>query len=442
MTGVESKKTRKKTMDRSSQIPGGQWTGGHEQSMTSEGHMGCNVLYVSGSLGLGHVTRDLAIATEMRRMCPDVEITWIAGSPASDVLVVAGERLAPEQPEYRGETDLAEAASRDGRLSLTFYVFKALAAWLRNARLIGNAASRGKYDVIVGNETYEIVVANFFGVHVLPPVPFVMMYDFWGMEVTSGRVLERIGAWMLNLVWSQEWRVTARGRNAAVFFGEIEDIPDRRFGVLLPHRRRYAQKHVEFVGYPLPFDLQDVPSKAALRNELGYGNGPLVICTVGGTSIGRPLLELCAAAFPLVVARVPDLHLVLVGGPRIDPASLYVPENIDCRGMIPQLWHHLAACDLAVVQGGGATTLEVEALRVPFLFFPVENQSEQEITVAGRLARHGAGVRMQLSSTSPGQMADAIIENLGVHVSYPETPSQGVHLAARRVLECAGISAV
>ena len=401
--------------------------------------MSCRILYISGSLGLGHVTRDLAIATEMRRMYPDVDIAWIAGSPASEALVAAGERLAPEQAKYRGETDLAEAVARNGRLSLTTYVFRALAAWFHNARLIGTVASQGKFDVIVGNETYEIPVANFFGLHVLPPIPFVMMYDFWGMEVTSGNVLERLGAWILNLVWAQEWRVTARGRNAAIFFGEIEDVPDRPFGVLLPNRRRYAENHVEFVGYPLAFDLKDVPHREVLRRELGYDDGPLVVCTVGGTSIGRDLLELCGRAFPLVAARVPGLHMVLVAGPRLDPESLDVPQGIDCRGMVPQLWRHMAACDLAVVQGGGTTTLEVEALRVPFLFFPIEHHSEQEVTVAGRLSRHGAGVRMHVSSTSPEEMADAITANLGVAVSYPEIPVDGARLAARRILERAGI---
>jgi UDP:flavonoid glycosyltransferase YjiC (YdhE family) len=107
--------------------------------------------------------------------------------------------------------------------------------------------------------------------------------------------------------------------------------------------------------------------------------------------------------------------------------------------MVPQLWRHLAACDLAVVQGGGSTTLELEALRVPFLFFPVEHHSEQEVTVADRLARHGAGSRMRLSSTSLDDMADAIITSLGVKVSYSEIPVGGVRAAARRILERAGI---
>ncbi len=83
-------------------------------------------------------------------MCPTIEIEWIAGSPASDVLIEAGETLAPRQSEYRGETDVAEMVSRNGSLSLTAYVYRALVAWFHNARLIGDVASRGEYDVIVG----------------------------------------------------------------------------------------------------------------------------------------------------------------------------------------------------------------------------------------------------------------------------------------------------
>jgi UDP:flavonoid glycosyltransferase YjiC (YdhE family) len=108
---------------------------------------------------------------------------------------------------------------------------------------------------------------------------------------------------------------------------------------------------------------------------------------VGGTSIGSDLLELCGRAFPIAAARTPGLRMIIGAGPRIDPKSLDLPEQVECHGMIQQLWRHLGACDLAIVQGSGTTTLELEALRVPFLFFPLSQQSEQEVTVANRLAR-------------------------------------------------------
>ena len=44
------------------------------------------VLYISGSIGLGHVIKDLAIVNKLRTINPNVEITWIATDPATDYL--------------------------------------------------------------------------------------------------------------------------------------------------------------------------------------------------------------------------------------------------------------------------------------------------------------------------------------------------------------------
>ena len=73
------------------------------------------------------------------------------------------------------------------------------------------------------------------------------------------------------------------------------------------------------------------------------------------------------------------------------------------------------------------------------MFFPVEHHAEQEVTIANRLARHGAGVRMDISSTSPQDLADAITANLNAKVLYPEIPFDGAHLAAKRILQRAGV---
>jgi len=83
------------------------------------------------------------------------------------------------------------------------------------------------------------------------------MYDFFGREVTSSSPRERLGAWVINLIWAQKWRVTGRSRDAAIFIGEMGDLPDRRFGTFLPNRRQHSQRHLAFVGYALHFDVDD-----------------------------------------------------------------------------------------------------------------------------------------------------------------------------------------
>jgi hypothetical protein len=54
------------------------------------------LLFISGSLGLGHVGRDIEIAKMLRKSNPVVQISWLAESPATNVLKQAGEMLLPE----------------------------------------------------------------------------------------------------------------------------------------------------------------------------------------------------------------------------------------------------------------------------------------------------------------------------------------------------------
>ena len=58
---------------------------------------------------------------------------------------------------------------------------------------------------------------------------------------------------------------------------------------------------------------------------------------------------------------------------------------------MPDLDRHLAACDLALVQGGLTTCMELTAAGTPFLYFPLKNHFEQNFHVAHRLDRYGAG---------------------------------------------------
>jgi UDP:flavonoid glycosyltransferase YjiC (YdhE family) len=121
---------------------------------------------------------------------------------------------------------------------------------------------------------------------------------------------------------------------------------------------------------------------------------------------------------------------VLVTGPRIDPASVPAPSGVEVRGYLPDLDRHLAACDLAVVQGGLTTTMELAAARRPFLYFPLRNHFEQNRHVRHRLDRYRAGRYMEYDASPPEVIADAIADELARPVDSRPVESDGAARAA------------
>ena len=112
---------------------------------------------------------------------------------------------------------------------------------------------------------------------------------------------------------------------------------------------------------------------------------------MGGSGVGGHLLHRVVEAFPHAAQAVPGLRMVAVTGPRIDPASVAVPDGVEVHGYVPDLHRHLSACDIAVVQGGLTTTMELVAARRPFLYFPLAHHFEQQVHVPQRLAQYRAG---------------------------------------------------
>jgi predicted glycosyltransferase len=218
--------------------------------------------------------------------------------------------------------------------------------------------------------------------------------------------------------------------------GNPDDIVPDRFGPDLPAIREWTQAHYQFAGYVTGFDPAELADRQALRAELGYGPDERVcVVTVGGSGVGGPLLRKVMAAYPLARRRVPGLRMIVVAGPRIDPAGLPAHDGLEVRAFVPGLYRHLAACDLAVVQGGLSTCMELVANRRPFLYFPLRHHFEQNLHVAHRLDRYRAGRRMDYDAATPETIAEAIATELGRQVTYRPVETDGAARAAALIAE-------
>jgi Glycosyltransferase family 28 C-terminal domain len=183
-----------------------------------------------------------------------------------------------------------------------------------------------------------------------------------------------------------------RLRDRAIFVGESDDVVWDSFGAGLPRIRYWTEQHYDFAGYVTGFDPEEFGDRERLRAELSFGPSERVcVVTVGGSGVGESLLRRVIDAFPEAKRRVPELRMIVVAGPRIDAASLPNPDGLEVRAYVHDLYRVLAACDLAVVQGGLTTSMELTANGRPFLYFPLRHHFEQNFHVRHRLQRYGAG---------------------------------------------------
>ncbi|RMD76005.1 MAG: hypothetical protein D6820_13505 [Lentisphaerae bacterium] len=391
-----------------------------------------SILFISWQGAMGHVTRDLAIVKELRRIMPQVDLAWMAHPLAAKVIREADEKLLPES-EQVADYNLAglQAVSEFG-LDLVKYLETSKEPRQKNVELLKRVLEKYPFDLIIGDEVYETLLAVSDGeIHLT--CPLIMIEDFIGVRAMNRRLLVQLGVYVHNRKVVNAIRKTS-GVITHLFVGELADVPDRRYGFLLPNCREFARKYYRFLGYIVRFDPAEYGDKARIRKKLGYGDEPLVICATGGTAAGWELIELCGKAYPLLKKEIPDLRMVCVCGERFGLPPPKVPAEVEFHGYIPRIYEHYAACDLAVIVGGGTTSLELTALRKPFLFFPLENQFDQQLYVAERIARHGAGVRMEYRRTTPEALARAIKDNLGRKVETNAIPFDGARKAAEVIV--------
>lgn len=393
-------------------------------------------LFVSSPIGLGHAQRDVAIADELRRLHPELEIDWLAQHPVTTVLEARGERIHPASVQLASESAHVECESAEHDL----HVFQ---AWRRmdeilvsNFMVFHDLVRDDPYDLWIGDEAWEL---DYF-LHENPELKsaaYVWLTDFVGwLPMPDGGEREELLTADYNAEMLEQIARYPRLRDRALFVGEPDDVVADRFGPDLPTIRDWTEENFSFPGYVTGFDPAEFADRERLRAQLGYRDGEAVcLVTVGGSGVGGDLLRRVAAAFPEAKRLVPELRMVVVAGPRIDPRSLPQHEGLEVHAYVHELYRHLAACDLAVVQGGLTTAMELTANRRPFLSFPLRHHFEQNFHVRRRLERYRAGRVMDFETDGPAEIARAIAEEIGREVDYLPVDGGGAARAAALIGE-------
>jgi len=389
-------------------------------------------LYISSPIGLGHAQRDVAIAGELRKLHPDLEIDWLAQHPVTTVLEAHGERIHPLSAELASESAHITSESSDHDLNAFQAIRRMDEILVANFMVFHDAVESGEYDLVIGDEAWD--VDHFL--HENPELKrtaFAWMTDFVGwLPMPAGGEHEAFLTADYNAEMIEHVERFPRLRDRSIFVGNPDDIVPDDFGPGLGSIRDWTERHFAFSGYVTGFDPTTlIEGRDEVRRDLGYRpDERVVIVTVGGSGVGEALLRRVIAAYPETARRVNGLRMIVVAGPRIDPATLDAPAGVEVRAFVPELYRHLAACDLAVVQGGLTTTMELAAARRPFLYFPLRDHFEQNRHVRHRLERYGAGRYMEYAASPPEVIAAAIAQEIDRPIDYRPVETDGAARAA------------
>jgi len=392
-------------------------------------------LFISSPIGLGHVQRDLAIARELRKLQPDLDIDWFTVDPAARYLAQEGERVHPITARLANESRHFEHVAGEHDLHAFFALRTMDEVMVNNFMTFADLMEEQHYDLVIGDEAWDVD----YYYHENPDLkrqPFVFLTDFVGCVPVCGDEREAHLCADRNADDIEHVARFPYVRDAAIFVGNPEDVTEEPFGPGLPRIREWTDRNFSYSGYALPFDPKAFSDTENLRSRLGYGpKEKIAIASIGGTAVGGHLLQRIALAFPRMKREVPELRLVLVAGPRLPADAFPKMPGLEVKAYVHNLFEHLACCDLALVQGGLSTCMELVATRRPFLSFPLQRHFEQRVHVRKRLANYGADCAVEYRDLTPEALAERALAAMHAPARYKPVETDGAARAARRIAQ-------
>src|SRR5919108_573082 len=271
--------------------PAGHWVRGRSRRKRA--------LYISSPIGLGHARRDVAIADELRRLHPDLEVDWLAQHPVAKGLEANGERIHPASAFLSNESSHIESESAEHDLHC-FQAWRRMdEILLANFMVFHDVVRDEQYDLWIGDEAWELD----YYLHENPEqkrAAYVWLTDFVGwLPMDDGGERESFLTADYNAEMIEHIARFPRLRDRALFVGGSDDIVPDDFGPDLPAIRTWTEEHFSFPGYVTGFDPLEFADRERLRAELGYRDKEQVcIVTVGGSGVGGDLLRRVIASYP------------------------------------------------------------------------------------------------------------------------------------------------
>jgi len=285
--------------------------------------------FFSSPIGLGHVTRDIAIANNFE----NISTNFVSGSGAVKILKNLDFKV---QDVYNPPSFIVE----NGTL-------KSPARWLWNYYQYYKDCKKISQKILQEDNPYLVISDEDFAsltVAQKMKIPTVLITDVLETRFTKG------------LASFIEKRMNK----------SMQEIIKKCDIVILPENGD-DQDNIRRVG---PIVRQTNYSREELRKKNLFEKKTIVI-SIGGTDTGLFLIE---KALDTISKINQDIEVILVSGPAISKKF----ENVRNLGFVDNLHELIFAADLLISLAGKSTIDEANAYGTPGIFIPIKGHFEQE----------------------------------------------------------------
>ena len=229
-------------------------------------------LFISSPIGLGHAQRDVAIARELRRLHPDLQIDWLAQDPVTRVLEAEGERIHPASRT----SPTSRATSSRSPPSTTCTASRRCGAWTRSSPPTSCSSTTScaseRYDLWIGDEAWELD----YYLHENPREKrvAVRLADRLRRLPADGRRRDARESFLTADYNARDGRAHRRPPRASATWRSSSATPTTSSpsgsAPELPMIRDWTERNFDFTGYVTGFDPADArrPRQAARRARL------------------------------------------------------------------------------------------------------------------------------------------------------------------------------
>ncbi len=366
------------------------------------------VLFFTSPIGLGHATRDIAIAEKLKHIVKD-EILFISGGAAYDLISKEGFQALNL---YRPPPFTVDS----GKLRNSFvWLMKYIIYYKRSKKIAEEVMSKDvhKYPLIVSDEDFASIAVSQNTIL----SKSILIYDM--VEPTASR--HGITSNYYNNNFENNVGETHFASGFLHIFEKkmnrsMRNLINKCDKVIIPDFGDNSANLV-FVG---PIVREVKSDRKSLRNNLGFTRKTILVCA-GGTDAGRHLIQKSLEAYGNLKKRL-DVDLILVPGPNLE---LNDSDDFYNLGFVDNLHEYIYASDLVISLAGRSTIDESTVYGTPGIFIPIKNHFEQEQNA----------IRLGYKYEDISKLESLIEEKLGMNHQNPILDSRGAEVTAKIISE-------